>query len=86
MDALTAFDDPRLRRADLTSAKDRPAAGSSAAHLFLSAQQSSHFCMADNFRTKTNITVSGLDDQICQCLRSFCSLFPIILAGSLWQA
>src|SRR5260370_28475721 len=75
IDALTAFDDPLLRTTDLISAKDIPAAGWAAAHLFLSAQRSSHFCKADNFRTQTNITVYDLSDRICQSCSSFVPRF-----------
>jgi hypothetical protein len=75
IDAFTAFDDLRLRATDLISAKDISATVWAPAHRFLSAQYSSHFCKADNFRTGTNITVSGLSEQMCQCLRSFCLLF-----------
>src|SRR5258708_7794935 len=82
IDALTAFDITPFRATDLISAKDIPAPGCLAANLFLRAQQSSHFCKADNLRTETNITVSGLNDQICQCWRFFYSLFPVTFGSA----
>lgn len=69
IDALTAFDITPFCATNLISAKDIPAPRCLAANLFLRAQQSSHFCKADNLRTETNITVCGRN----RCAKSFLS-------------